>query len=257
MPVSGSRYRRRQLDRAVSPNVGRVIYLIFNEGYAATGSAPLVRTDLCEEAIWLGRLVHQLLPDDAESAGLLALMLLHSARADARLDDDGQPVALAEQDRGRWRRDLIDEGVALLDEAITRRDPGPYQVQAAIAALHGQAPTFADTDWAQIAELYRELARRTPSPVIEVNRAVAAGMADGPLAGLAVLTPVLAGGELAEYGPLHTAHADLLERAGDPVAAQRARDRALATTTSPVLRDALARRWNSSAPDVDSGEPPA
>jgi RNA polymerase sigma-70 factor (ECF subfamily) len=226
-------------------DVQSVIYLVFNEGYAASGSATLVRADLCDEAVWLARLVHGLVPGDAETTGLLALMLLHAARSPARIEEDGRPVPLAEQDRTLWNHGMIGEGVSLLDEAIRRRDPGPYQVQAAIAALHGQAATFAETDWPQIAALYGELARRTPSPVIEVNRAVAVGMADGPLAGLAVLAPVLAAGELAGYGPLHTAHADLLERAGDLAAAAEARNRALATTVNPVLRDELARRWAS------------
>jgi RNA polymerase sigma-70 factor (ECF subfamily) len=222
----------------------RVIYLVFNEGYASSGSTDLVRTDLCEEATWLARLVHRLVPADAETTGLLALLLLHTARSDARQDAEGRPIALADQDRRRWDAARIEEGVALLDEAMGRRDPGPYQLQAAIAALHGQAPSFADTDWAQIAALYQALAGRTPSPVVEVNRAVAVGMADGPLAGLAVLAPVLAGGELTEYGPLHTVHADLLERSGDEVGAAKARQRALATTANPVLRDELARRWS-------------
>jgi RNA polymerase sigma-70 factor (ECF subfamily) len=221
-----------------------VIYLVFNEGYAASHATALVRGDLCEEAIWLGRLMHRLMPDDPETAGLLALMLLHHSRAAAREDADGVPVPLAEQDRARWRTDMIDEGVAVLDAAIARRRPGPYQIQAAIAALHAQAPGFADTDWAQIAVLYGELRRHEPAPVVEVNRAVAVGMADGPLAGLAVLAPVLATGQLDDYGPLHTAHADLLDRAGRPAEAARARDRALATTASPVLRAELARRWS-------------
>ncbi len=138
---------------------------------------------------------------------------------------------------------MITEGVAILDTAVGHRTPGPYQLQAAIAALHALAATFEETDWPQIAALYGELARRAPSPVIEVNRAVAGGMADGPLAGLAVLAPILAHGALAGYGPLHTAHADLLHRAGDATGATAARERALATTTNPILRDELARRW--------------
>jgi RNA polymerase sigma-70 factor (ECF subfamily) len=219
-----------------------VIYLVFNEGYAATGGERLVRTDLCTEAIYLGRLLHQLLPDDAETAGLLALMLLHHSRAAVREDTDGRPVPLADQDRSRWDRELITEGVALLDAAMARRSPGPYQLQAAIAALHAEARSFPETDWAQIAVLYGELGRRAPSPVVEINRAVAVGMAGAPRAGLAILEPILASGALADYGPLHAAHADLLDRTGDAVAATAAWARAIETTENASLRAELARR---------------
>jgi len=220
-----------------------VVYLVFNEGYAATRSAEaLVRADLCEEAIWLGRLLHRLLPADPEAAGLLALMLLHHSRAAARMDADGRPVTLAEQDRARWDRPMITEGAGLLDGALALRAPGPYQVQAAIAALHAQAPRFEDTDWPQIAVLYGELARRAPSPVIEINRAVAVGMADGPQAGLKILEPVLAAGTLAGYAPLHAAHADLLDRAGDTEAATAAWARAIEATGNAPLRGELERR---------------
>src|SRR5258705_1841549 len=171
--------------------------------------------ELWHGGIGLGRLLHRLLPNDAETAGLLALMLLHHARTPGRQDASGRPVPLAEQDRKIWRPDMIAEGVGVLDAALARRAPGPYQVQAAIAALHAQAPSFERTDWPQIAVLYGELARRAPSPVVEVNRAVAAGMADGPRAGLAILAPVLAAGTLARYAPRHVAHPDLLRRAGE------------------------------------------
>ena len=228
--------------------VQAVIYLVFNEGYAATGGTQLVRVDLCAEAIWLGSVLHRLLPGDAEIAGLLALMLLNHSHAAARQDDAGRPVPLAEQDRSRWDREMIARGTALLDAAIVRRTPGPYQLQAAIAALHAQAPSFDATDWPQIAALYGELARRTPSPVIEVNRAVAAGLADGPRAGLAVLAPVLASGELDGYGPLHAAHADLLDRAGDADAATAAWARAIEATDNAALRDELKRRVGDRQP---------
>jgi len=236
-----------------------VIYLVFNEGYAATRSAAeLVRADLCEEAIWLGRLLHRLLPADPEITGLLALMLLHHSRAAARLDADGRPVTLAEQERDRWDRQMITEGAGLLDAALARHAPGPYQVQAAIAALHAQAPRFEQTDWPQIAVLYGELARRAPSPVIEINRAVAVGMADGPRAGLKILEPVLAAGTLAGYAPLHAAHADLLDRAGETAAATAAWARAVEATAIGPLRDELERRAArrpaaGTAPAADSG----
>jgi RNA polymerase sigma-70 factor (ECF subfamily) len=222
--------------------VRAVIYLVFNEGYAASGGADLVRVDLCAEAIWLGRVLHRLLPDDAESTGLLALMLLTHSHAPARVDAEGRPVLLADQDRALWSREFIAEGTALLDAAVSRRCPGPYQLQAAIAAVHAQAPSFEQTDWPQIAALYGEVARRSASPVIEVNRAVAVGLAYGPLAGLAVLAPVLASGELDGYGPLHTAHADLLDRAGRADEAAAAWARAIEATGNGALREALERR---------------
>lgn len=219
-----------------------VIYLVFNEGYSASGGERLVRTDLCAEAIWLGRLLHRLLPDDAETTGLLALMLLHHSRASVRQTPDGRPVPLGDQERSLWDRELIAEGISLLDVAVAGRSPGPYQLQAAIAGLHARASSFRATDWAEIALLYGELARRAPSPVIEVNRAVAVGMADGPRAGLAILEPIITSGELAGYGPLHAAHADLLDRAGDSAAATAAWARAIQATENATVRAELERR---------------
>jgi predicted RNA polymerase sigma factor len=220
-----------------------VLYLIFNEGYAATTGPDLTAPGLSDEAIRLTRWLRQLLPDDSEVAGLLALMLLTDARRAARTRPDGSLVPLSEQDRGTWDRQRIAEGVALVTEALPNGPVGPYQLQAAIAALHAAAGSFDATDWPQIALLYRALARVDPSPVVEVNRAVAVGMADGPLAGLAVLAPVLASGALAEYGPLHAAHGFLLEKAGDSERARGAWMRATETLDNAAVRDELLRRY--------------
>lgn len=222
-------------------SVHAVVYLVFNEGFASGGES-LIRTDLCDEAIWLGQLLHRLLPGDAETAGLLALMLLHQSRAAVRLDPGGRPVPLAEQDRARWDLAAIAEGTRVLDAALAHRSPGPYQLQAAIAALHADAASFDQTDWPQIALLYGALARVAPSPVVEVNRAVAVGMADGGLAGLAVLSPVLASGALAGYGPLHAAHGFLLDAAGERERAREAWSRAAEASGNAAVRDELLRR---------------
>ena len=224
------------------PGVLAVLYLIFNEGWAASGGERLVRGELCAEAIRLGRLLHGLMPDDPEVAGLLALMLLHDSRLQARVDVHGKLVALDDQDRSLWDRGRIREGERLLDGALRRRSPGLYQLQAAIAALHATAASPEDTDWAQIAALYGELARRTPSAVVEVNRAVALGRAEGPNAGLAVLVPLLRGGTLDGYAPLHVAHADLLDRAGNHAQASRAYLRAAQCAENTVTRTELKRR---------------
>ena len=220
----------------------RVVYLIFNEGYAAAEGDRLVREELCNEAIRLGELLCRLMPDDAEVWGLSALMLLHDARRAARVDRSGRWVGLDEQDRSLWDQDRIREGLAKLDRAVRLRRPGEYQLQAAITALQIQAPSAEATDWAQIAELYGALGRLNPSPVVELNRAVAVGMAAGPAAGLALLEPLLADPALERYQPLHAAHAELLSRAGDTLAAARAYERAIALSGNAVERTELERR---------------
>ena len=220
----------------------RVVYLIFNEGYAATEGDRLVREELCDEAIRLGELLCRLMPDDAEVLGLSALMLLHDARRAARVDASGRYVALDAQDRALWDQDRIGAGLAKLERAVRLRRPGEYQLQAAITALQVQAPDPESTDWPQIAELYGALGVLNPSPVIELNRAVAVGMADGPATGLELLEPLLADPTLERYQPLHAAHADLLRRAGDAEAAARAYQRAIALTTNAVERVELERR---------------
>ena len=219
-----------------------VLYLIFNEGYGATEGDRLVREELCAEAIRLARLLARLMPDDAEALGLLALMLLHDARRAARVDAEGAYVPLDRQDRSRWDAGRAVEGVRLLDAALSLRRPGPYQLQAAIAALHVQAPSAEDTDWAKIAELYGALAVIAPSPVVEVNRAVAIGLADGTEAGLAVLAPLADDPVLDGYVPLHAARAELLRRAGDAGGAADAYRRAIALTSNDVERAELERR---------------
>jgi RNA polymerase sigma-70 factor (ECF subfamily) len=222
-------------------SVQAVLYLVFTEGHLASSEGPALRGELCEEAIWLARQLHRLLPDDGETTGLLALMLLQHSRAAARQDGAGELVTYAEQDRSRWDVGAIAEARALL--ATTGRTPvGPYQVQAAIAALHAAAPTADDVNWSRIADLYGLLHRLAPSPVVTVNRAVAVGRADGPRAALALLAPVLADGRLAGYAPLHAAHADLLARAGDEEGAAAAWGRAAQLSRNSAEQAALARR---------------
>ncbi|MEY2512925.1 MAG: polymerase sigma-70 factor, subfamily, partial [bacterium] len=219
-----------------------VVYLVFNEGWSASEGDRLVRGELCGEAIRLGRLLLRLMPDEAEVAGLLALMLLHDSRRAARIDEHGGLVTLDEQDRSLWDRGRIREGTTLLDAALRRRRPGIYQLQAAIAALHATAPSPAKTDHAQIAALYDELARRAPSPVVDVNRAVALGRAGRAGDGLALLAPLLGDVALAAYAPLHAAHADLLERAGDAPGAARAYAAAAGCADNAVSRAQLLRQ---------------
>lgn len=206
----------------------RVLYLIFNEGYDATSGDSLVRRELCAEGIRLARVLFALMPDEPEVLGLLALMLLHDARREARVGPGGELVLLDDQDRGRWNRAEIEEGRALLERAMRMRRVGRYQLEAAISALHDEAPAPEATDWPQIARLYAELASRAPSPVVELNRAVAVAMADGPERGLALIDGLAEGGQLDAYPYLHAARADLLRRLGRlddaAVAYRRARE---------------------------------
>jgi RNA polymerase sigma-70 factor (ECF subfamily) len=220
----------------------RVLYLIFNEGYGATSGDALVRQELCAESIRLTRVLVDLMPDEPEVLGLLALMLLHDARRDARVGPAGELVLLDDQDRSRWDRTRIDEGQAVLDRAVRMRRPGPYQLQAAIAALHDEAATAADTDWRQVAALYDALLRHAPSPVVALNRAVAVAMASGSDAGLRLIDGLAAAGELADYPYLHAARADLLRRLGRWDEAAGAYRRAEQLTSNAAERSFLAGR---------------
>ena len=193
-------------------DVLRVIYLIFTEGHRASSGAELVRADLCEEAIRLARVLVELLPDEPEVAGLLALLLLVDARRPGRLDERGGLILLADQDRTRWNRDEIAEGVAVADAAALHHRPGTYQLQAAIAARHSTAPSAGATDWRRIAVLYGELIRHEPTPVVEANRAVAVAMAEGPEAGLVILDTLTGNPQMRRWAQLHIARADLLTR---------------------------------------------
>jgi RNA polymerase sigma-70 factor, ECF subfamily len=224
-----------------------VLYLIFNEGYEAAEGDRLVRGELCSEAIRLTRLLVKLMPDESEAAGLLALMLLHDARRAARVDERGRYVGLEDQDRSLWDQGRIREGLRMLERALPRGRPGPYQIQAAIAALHADARSFAETDWAQIAGLYGALMRLDPSPVIELNHAVAVSFADGAERGLELLRPLLSESSLERYQLLYAAHAELLRRAGDPGGAIEAYERAIALSGNAVERAELERRLASIA----------
>jgi RNA polymerase sigma-70 factor (ECF subfamily) len=219
----------------------RVIYLVFNEGYAASSGASVVRHDLASEAIRLGRLLVQLLPEP-EAMGLLALMLLHESRRSARMSADGDVVLLEDQDRGLWDRTQIAEGVQLVERALRSRRVGPYALQAAIAALHAEAPTPADTDWGEVVGLYDVLMRVEPSPVVELNRAVAVAMRDGPAAGLTLIDALIARGELKDYRLLHAARADLCRRLGRVDDARTAYTRALELTRQEPERRFLEKR---------------
>ena len=217
-----------------------VIYLIFNEGYVATSGDSLTRQELCGEAIRLCRILVDFLPQEAEARGLLALLLLHDSRREARLSPTGELVLLEEQDRTLWDFSKIQEGTSILDEAIALHNPGPYQVQAAISALHAEAPTAAATDWNQIDMLYDSLAQMTPSMVVDVNRAVAIGMARGPQEGLKMLLQLEDHAD--NFYPYHAARADLLRRTNQHEAASDAYERALALCNNRAERAYLQRR---------------
>jgi RNA polymerase sigma-70 factor, ECF subfamily len=235
--VPGTKEMPERLDAVLT-----VIYLVFNEGYATSRSGPLVRTGLCAEAIRLGRLARTLLtPVPAEVSGLVALMLLHDARRDARLDEANDLIVLEEQDRNRWDHRQISEALPLVEESL-RGGPGPYAVQAAIAALHCRAARAVDTDWPQILRLYEVLERLQPSPIVSLNRAVAVAMVEGPGPALALIDQLTADGDLDRYHLLHSARADLLRRAGSPEEAAKSYATALTLVTNDSERRFLERR---------------
>jgi RNA polymerase sigma-70 factor (ECF subfamily) len=217
-----------------------VVYLVFNEGYLASAGRQPARRDLAAQAVALTRLLHRLMPREPEVLGLLALLLLHESRAATRFDGWGRLVRLADQDRTRWNRALIAEATGLLDRALTQRASGPYQVQAAIAALHAEAPDYEHTDWRQIRILYDRLQELTPSPVVLLNRAVATRYVVGPEAALAEITPLAA--ELDGYRLFHALRAGLLTGLGRDDEAREASERALALAGNPAERELLARR---------------
>jgi predicted RNA polymerase sigma factor len=219
-----------------------VLYLVFNEGYTATSGSDLQRPDLTREAVRLVRQVHRLLPDDGEVAGLLALMLITEARRPARTRPDGGLVPLAEQDRSRWDRALLAEGIALIEATMARAPVGPYQLQAAIVAVHAEAERAEDTDWPQIAQLYRVLDVVAPGPMVTLNRAVAVAMVEGPQAGLDLLATLDGDGPLAGHHRVVAVRAHLLEMAGDPAGARAAYQAASRRTTSEPERQYLEER---------------
>ncbi len=222
-------------------SVLRVVYLVFNEGYSASSGAALTRHDLSGEAIRLARLLVELLPEP-EAMGLLAMMLLHESRRAARASASGDLILLDQQDRSLWNRELIAEGAGLTQRAFATRRIGPYCIQAAIAAIHAEAPAAGDTDWAEIVGLYDLLTRMDPSPVVELNRAVAVAMRDGPEAGLALVDAILARGELEDYRLAHAAHADLCRRLGRNAEARASYERALKLARQDPERRFLERR---------------
>jgi RNA polymerase sigma factor (sigma-70 family) len=237
--ASGVRFRMPAEDERDLGAVLHVLYLVFNEGYAASGGASLQRVDLSNEAIRLARALRSSLPDDGEVAGLLALMLLTDARRDARSGPDGEIIPLDEQDRGRWDRAIIDEGVAILERTLAGGAIGTYQLQAAIAALHDQAPRHEETDWPQILALYSLLERMVDNPMVRLNRAVALAMVEGPAAGLAVLAALDADPRIASHHRLAAVRAHFLEMLGDRAAAIRGYREAAERTSSTPERNYL------------------
>jgi len=223
-------------------SVQAVIYLVFNEGYTATAGDSLIRRELCAEAIRLGRTLCELMPDEPENLGLLALMLLHDSRRDARIDSEGRLVTLEEQDRSRWDRDRIKEGLELVQRALRMRRAGSYQLQSAIAAVHAEAATADETDWPQIAALYKELLRVSPSPVVALNHAVAVAMSQGLEPGLKQIEHVGVAGGLEQYHLYHAARADILRRLGRKAEAARAYEEALLLATNNVEQEYLRKR---------------
>jgi RNA polymerase sigma-70 factor (ECF subfamily) len=219
-----------------------VLYALFNEGYGASSGDELIRRDLCVEAIRLARLLAELMPDEPEVLGLLSLMALHDSRRAARVDRAGDLVTLEEQDRSLWDRPKIEEACRVLDRAVKLRRPGPYQLLAAIAACHAQAPSAADTDWHEIAALYHRLDEVSPSPVVALNRAVAAAMCDGPDVGLALVEAIEARGALSEYYLLPATRADLLRRMDRNAEAAAEYSRALELAPTDAERRFLSRR---------------
>ena len=225
-----------------------VLYLMFNEGYSASSGTELIRAGLCDEAIRLTRALQQLMPDEPEATGALALMLLHHSRRHARVGGDGELITLEEQDRGRWDEAEIQEGLRQLESTLGRRQVGPYQLQAAIAACHARAGSAADTDWHEIAGLYALLEGQMPSPVVRLNRAVAVAMAGDIEAGLAIVNELGGDARLEQYYLLEATRADLLRRRGDQDAAAAAYERALALAPSEVERRYLLSRLQEVAP---------
>ena len=219
-----------------------VIYLVFSEGYASSAGTNVLRSELCDEAIRLGRLLVALMPDEPEAEGLLSLMLLHHARRSSRLDAEGDIVLLENQVRSEWDHELIREGIALVNHALRLSPPATYVLQAAIAAVHAESASFETTDWDQITSLYDLLRRANPSPVVELNRAVALAMRDGPEAGLVIIDKLFEEGRLENFHLLHAARADLLRRLGDRQAAALSYERALASQQSAPERRYLEKR---------------